>query len=127
MIRNVSIGFLGQVPHFPLIPPLIRICFLFCFTEIKPMDSTTKPTTSTDSAQEINTQTTKESTIPTAAPKQPPKISKRDTLLRIKRQLALENELSSAADESENLGIEQVSLRRFNLKAIKFVLITFVL
>lgn len=77
------------------------------------MDSTTKQTTSPDSAQEINMQTTKESTIPTAAPKQPPKISKRDTLLRIKRQLALENELSSAADESENLGIEQVSLRHF--------------
>lgn len=49
------------------------------------------------------------SKIPTAVPKQSPEISKRDTLLRLKRQLALENELSSAADESENLGIEQVS------------------
>lgn len=73
------------------------------------MDATTKPTISTDLAQEINTEPSKNSTIPTAASKQPPEISKSDTLLRIKRQLALENELSSAADESENLGIEQVS------------------
>lgn len=38
----------------------------------------------------------------------PPKLTK-DQLLRLKRQLNLENELSSAMDESENLGIEQVS------------------
>lgn len=76
------------------------------------MDATTKQTISIDLAQEINTQSLKESIIPTAAPKQSPKLSKRDTLLRIKRQLALENELSSTADESENLGIEQVSSDR---------------
>lgn len=33
----------------------------------------------------------------------------RDQLRRLRRQLTLENELSSAQDESENLGIEQVS------------------
>lgn len=33
----------------------------------------------------------------------------RDQLRRLRRQLALESELSSAQDESENLGIEQVS------------------
>lgn len=44
----------------------------------------------------------------TIGPKESLEVSKRDALLRLKRQLALENELSSAADESENLGIEQV-------------------
>lgn len=80
-----------------------------CFIENKPVDTTTNQVISTDLAQEINTETSKVSTIPTAAPKHPPESSKLDTLLRIKRQLALENELSLAADESENLGIEQVS------------------
>lgn len=75
---------------------------------------TTTETALTDLAEEINKATsTNIAATPTAAPKlTTSKVSKRDTLLRIKRQLALENELSSAADESENLGIEQVS---FNL------------
>lgn len=76
------------------------------------MDTTTKQTIPPDLVQEMVTQATKVSAIPTAAPRQSPNISKRDTLLRLKRQLALENELSSAADESENLGIEQVSSNR---------------
>lgn len=38
----------------------------------------------------------------------PLKLSK-DQLRRLRRQLTLQNELSSAMDESENLGIEQVS------------------
>lgn len=79
------------------------------FAENKSIDTTTKEAIASDLAEEINTAAPKGSTVPTAAPKHMPEISKRETLLRIKRQLALENELSSAADESENLGIEQVS------------------
>lgn len=77
--------------------------------ENKPSDATTKLTPSADLVQPINLPASKTTTMPTASPKPLPKISKRDTLLRLRRQLALEDELSSAADESENLGIEQVS------------------
>lgn len=46
-----------------------------------------------------------------------PAASIRDKLLRLKRQLALENELSSAADESENLGIEQVKFHPYEAQS----------
>ena len=55
---------------------------------------------------------TKEPTVEPAAgttTQAPLKLSK-DQLRRLRRQLTLENELSSAMDESENLGIEQVSI-----------------
>lgn len=72
------------------------------------MDATTKQTIPPDLVQEMNTQASNVLATPTAVPKKSSDLSRRDTLLRLKRQLALENELSSAADESENLGIEQV-------------------
>lgn len=67
--------------------------------------SSTEPTkaTSAESIQASSAEPASESTTETL-----PKLNI-DQLRRLKRQLALENELSSAMDESENLGIEQVS------------------
>lgn len=67
--------------------------------EIIPVNISKKQTTTINLTQKIN--------ATAAESKKSPETSKRDTLLRLKRQLALENELSSVADESENLGIEQ--------------------
>lgn len=55
-----------------------------------------------------------------ASPTKIPSNLTKDQLRRLKRQLALESELSSAMDESENLGIEQVSLIFFIISKIVF-------
>lgn len=66
--------------------------------------SSTEPTMASMSVEQVSSSTTEN----------PPKLTK-DQLSRLRRQLNLENELSSAMDESENLGIEQVSTFYFEL------------
>lgn len=79
---------------------------LFFDLENKTTLSPTK-VTSAEAAKLSSTEPVSESTT-----ENPPKLTK-DQLHRLKRQLALESELSSAMDESENLGIEQVSILFF--------------
>lgn len=75
------------------------------------------------SESKLESATTKEekeatSSIPEMQPEKP--LSKLDKakLMRLKRQLTLQNELNSAASEDENLAIEQVFLFYFRLKVI---------
>lgn len=109
LIENINFCIVVYLCFDSRLRPDFKEIHLLIFIEIKPIDVVTKPIPSADLVQEIATPTTKMPAMPTAIPKPSPGISKRDTLLRLKRQLALENELSSAADESENLGIEQVN------------------
>lgn len=64
------------------------------FLEVKPAGSTDKPAVVVDSMG--TTQTPEQFSI------------NKQNILRLKRQLDLESELTSGASENENLGIEQV-------------------
>lgn len=69
------------------------------------INSTTKATPT------VSVPVTTPSTISnTPTPASPAQKTKRDKLDRIRRQIALVNDLSSDVDESENLGIEQVQI-----------------
>lgn len=80
---------------------------MMIFTLENKMSTSTTEVTPAGLVQETTTTATTKTIKSTSAPQ----MSVKDKLLRLRRQIALENELSSAADESENLGIEQVSIR----------------